>query len=103
MVHELEGRALPGPVPLYRPAARRNLDLLRALELRLLDLDHRVEPHGVVLVDDLLTDGVASPLYGSDHAEELRPALMRCLAALDGKPEPEPQFVLASAHNGRGH
>jgi hypothetical protein len=101
-VHELEGRALPGPLPLCRPAARGNLDLLRALELRLLDFDHPIEPRGVVLVEDLLTDGVASPLYGREHAE-LRPALRHCIAALGGEREEKPQLELAIAHNGRGH
>jgi hypothetical protein len=82
IVNELEGPALPSAVPLYRRGARAHLDLLRALADRLNAVDRPVSPVGLVLVEDLLTDGFGSPLYVRERADALGPVLEECLAAL---------------------
>lgn len=86
IVHELEGPPLPDDAPLNRTAARPNVDLLRALAERLDDLDRPVSPEGVLLVQELLTDGIESPLYTRGQAADVRPALERCLVALEPRP-----------------
>jgi hypothetical protein len=83
IVNELEGRAMPSAIPLYRRGARPQLRLLRALAERLLDVDRPVSPVGLVLVEDLLTDGYGSPLYVPARADALAPLLEQCLAALE--------------------
>jgi hypothetical protein len=83
IVRELDGRLLPGAVPLNRVAARPHVDLLRALAERLRATERQVSPRGVALVDELVTDGFGSPLYVRERAPELRATLERCLAALD--------------------
>jgi hypothetical protein len=83
IVSELEGHSLPSAVPLHRPGARPHLHLLRTLADRLLAIDRPVSPVGLVLVEDLLTDGYCSPLYVPHRAYALRPALEQCLAALE--------------------
>ena len=91
IVRELERPSFMSAVPLNRRQAREHSDLLIALAERLADLDSGVSPRGVVLVEDLLTDGVNSPLFGSGHGRldgvaharpELGPVLEECLAAL---------------------
>ena len=85
IVRELERpvRSLTFPVPLNRREARPNLELLRLLAERLERLDEQVMPHGVVLVEDLLSDGLHSPLHAGNRASTpLRPALEECLAGL---------------------
>jgi len=69
--------------PLNRAAAMRNLFLLRRLELRLADLSRPVLPRGMLVVRELLADGMTSPLYCRDRAEELPDALAGALADLD--------------------
>jgi len=81
-VRELDGRVLPSAVPLNRAAARPQADLIRALSARLRASDP-VTPRGVLLVQELLTDGNASPLYNHDRAADLRPALERALTSLE--------------------
>jgi hypothetical protein len=83
IVRELEGRSLPSAVPLNRFGARPHVVLIRRLAERLEALDRDVSARGVVLVEDLLTDGARSPLYVKWRSEELRPALERCLTALE--------------------
>lgn len=90
IVHELEGSPLPDDAPLNRAAARPHLNLLRALATRLEDLDRPVSQSGLLLVDELLTDGIDSPLYARDDAVDVRAALERCLAALDAVPTAAP-------------
>ena len=91
IVRELERPSFMSAVPLNRTQARQHTDLLVALAERLGDVDSGVSPRGVVLVEDLLTDGVNSPLFGSGHSPldgvanarpELGPVLEECLAAL---------------------
>jgi hypothetical protein len=61
---------------------------LRALADHLLAIDRPVSPVGLVLVEDLLTDGYGSPLYVAGRASGLRPALEQCLAALEPPASP---------------
>jgi hypothetical protein len=81
-VAELEGRLLPGPVPLSR-AARGHGDHIRELADRLAAVDRPVTARGMLLAEDFVTDGFGSPLYVPEHAEALEPTVGRCLAALD--------------------
>ena len=102
IIRELERPSLMSAVPLDRRQAREHADLLVALANRLGDLDSRISPRGVVLVEDLLTDGVNSPLFGSGYSSldgtanprpELGPVLDECLAALElsgGSPKSGP-------------
>ena len=65
---------LPSAVPLNRAGARPHVDLIRALAARLL-APAPVSARGVLLVQELLTDGYHSPLYDRERAGDLRPAL----------------------------
>jgi hypothetical protein len=69
--------------PLNRGAARRNMFLLRRLETRLGDMSRPVSPSGVLVVRELLSDGMTSPLYRSERAEALPDALAEALVGLD--------------------
>ena len=91
IVRELERPSFMSAVPLNRRQAREHAGLLVKLAERLGDLDSSISPCGVVLVEDLLTDGVNSPLFGSGCSSldgvanarpALGPALEECLAAL---------------------
>ncbi len=79
---ELEGRVLPSAVPLNRAGARPHLDLVRALAVGLRAAEP-VSARGVLLVQELLTDGYGSPLYNRERADDLRPALEQTLSALE--------------------
>jgi hypothetical protein len=91
IVRELERPSLMSAVPLNRAQAWEHVSLLAELSERLGDLDSAIRPQGVVLVEDLLTDGVNSPLFGRGHSPldgagdsrpALGPVLADCLAAL---------------------
>ncbi len=82
VIREVEGRLLPGPIPLNRSALRPHLPLLRKLAGRVGELEFPIAPRGMVLVDELLTDGYSSPLYGGGSADP-EPVLECCLRALD--------------------
>jgi hypothetical protein len=81
-VSELEGRLLPGPVPLSF-AARGHADLIRELADRLAAVDRPVTARGMLLAEDFVTDSFGSPLYVPERAEALESTVERCLAALD--------------------
>ena len=92
IVRELERPSLMSAVPLNRRQAREHVELLAALRDRLGDLDSSITPRGVVLVEDLLTDGLNSPLFSGGYSSldeadnarpELGPVLEECLAALE--------------------
>jgi hypothetical protein len=92
IVRELERPSLMSAVPLDRRQARAQAGLLIALRDRLADLDSSISPRGVVLVEDLLTDGLNSPLFSAgyspvddrdDSRRKLGPVLEECLAALE--------------------
>ena len=84
IVSELERPSLVrSAVPLNRRSLRPHLPLIRLLAARLAQLERSVTAQGVVLVEDLLTDGYAGPLYLGGHAEDLPTAINRCLAALN--------------------
>ena len=94
IVRELEGRVLPGAVPLNRVAARPHVGLIRVLAERVGLLDRPVTAQGMLLVQDLVTDGFGSPLYVPERAGELESTVERCLAVLD-----DPKVL--TARNGR--
>ena len=82
VISELDARRLPGSSPLNRTGARPEAGLILALADRVGDATRPVSAKGVLLVEELLTDGWG-PLYARDHVEELRPSLTRCLRTLD--------------------
>ena len=73
---------VPSAVPLNRAGARPQVELLRTLAARL-RAPEPVTPRGVLLVEKLLTDGLASPLYNRDRTADLEPTLLRCASALE--------------------
>jgi hypothetical protein len=70
--------------PLSRRAVVECADELTELAERFANLDLPVAPRGVVLALRLLTDG-SSPLYARDRSAELRVAVTRIRAALEGR------------------
>jgi hypothetical protein len=84
IVRDVERPSLPSAAPLDRSAIGPHLALVGMLAGRLAALEHPVAPRGMVLVEELLTDGGASPLYLGGRPEGLPAAIERCLAALDG-------------------
>ena len=79
---DVSPNTLPGGSPINRVAARRHLDLFRALSDRLRAFEVSVTPNAVLTVEELLTSA-DSPLYARERAGELRQALEHCLAVLD--------------------
>jgi len=109
VVSELDGRLLPGSSPLNRTGVRPEAGLILALADRVGDATRPVSARGVLLVEELLTDGWG-PLYARDQVDELRPSLTRCLRTLDqgdgrtGDRTPTPLVThvdLRVARNGR--
>jgi hypothetical protein len=47
-----------------------------------------VPAQGMVLVEELLTDGFISPLYLEGRADDVQKVVNRCLVALDGESGP---------------
>lgn len=81
IVKELDGKHLPGAVPLNRRGARPYEPVLAAIAERVGDLSQPVTPRSMVLVRDLLTDG-ESPLYCRPNVDKLPEALRRIQSAL---------------------
>ena len=89
IVREVEHPALVAAVPLNRRGLRPNLPLVRSLIDRLASVERPVTAHGMLLVQELLTDGFSSPLYLGGHRGDVSGTIERCLSALDGKSSPE--------------
>jgi len=83
LARELRRPSRVSPVPLDRRAVRPHHALLVALAARVAQLDRPVAPRGMVLVEELITDGLTSPLYIGGRAADVPAALERCLSALD--------------------
>jgi len=83
LVREVERPAVVSAVPLNRRGLGPKLPLFRSLVDRVADVERPVAPQGMVLVEDLLTDGFESPLYLGGRSEDVATAIERCLAALD--------------------
>ncbi len=81
IVKELEGRLLPGAVPLNRRGVRPQAPALAALAERVADVSQPVTPGGMLLVHDLLCDAY-SPLYVGANVDKLPSALQRIQSAL---------------------
>jgi hypothetical protein len=77
----LTGKTLPGAVPLNRAGVRPYAATLAALADRLGDLSRPVAPRGILLLEDLLTQG-DSPLYAQENAEQLPERLREIETAL---------------------
>ncbi len=84
LVQEVERPSFMTAVPLNRRGLRLHLPLVRSLVARISDVDRAVAPRGMVLVEELLTNGFESPLYVGGRAEDVSKSIERCLAALDG-------------------
>ena len=82
LVHASEARYLPGASPVDRVAAREQHALLLRVAAVLEDLQRRVPPRGVLLVERLLS-GSRSPLYLQRQPRDLRAALTEALKALE--------------------
>jgi hypothetical protein len=82
VVSELDARRLPGSSPLNRTGVRPYESLVLALADRVGDAGRPVSAQGVLLVEELLTDGWG-PLYARDRVDELGASLRRCLTILD--------------------
>lgn len=87
VVHAADGRLLPSASPLDRAAVRETRAQLLELASRVCDLSRPAAPRGVLLVERLLVDA-SGPLYGKGAPRELRAAIARALAALDGNDDP---------------
>jgi hypothetical protein len=81
-VDDLSGRLLPGASPLNRAGVRPHADKLELLAERLADLERPVSAMGILLVQDLLTQG-GSPLYDGSRSDDLPAAVGRALLALE--------------------
>jgi hypothetical protein len=103
LARELLRPSTVSAVPLNRRAVRPHLALLQELASRLAQVDRPVAPKGMVLVEELLTDGRTSPLYiaGCD-SDVPAAALERCLSALDGDADANQGIVVQFPAQGRG-
>lgn len=77
----LTGTLRPGAVPLNRAGVRPYAATLAALADRVGDLARPVEPRGILLLEDLLTQG-DSPLYARETVEQLPERLREIETAL---------------------
>jgi hypothetical protein len=84
IVCEVTRPSLNSAVPLDRRGVWPHIELLTMLARRLAALERPVAAQGMVLVEDLLTDGFSSPLYIGGHSGDLPAVVERCLHALDG-------------------
>src|SRR5581483_5956303 len=76
VVHAADERLLPTASPLARRAVRSCRPQLLELAARLYDLSLPVTARGVLLVEQLLTDG-SGPMYGQGDARRLLAAVRR--------------------------
>jgi hypothetical protein len=81
VIGEVDGRLLPGPVPINRVGLRPYLGDLRLLAGTLDDRETTVRPGGILLVHDLLTSP-GSPLYPGQRVSELPVKVSASLDAL---------------------
>lgn len=82
LVREADARYLPNAVPINRGAVRAvSADLVEMAD-RLADLENPIAPRGVLLVEQLLTDG-AGPLYNHESADELASSVTKATRALE--------------------
>jgi hypothetical protein len=82
VVNASEARYLPGASPVNRVAAREQHELLLQIAAVLDDVQRRVSPRGVLLVERVLSES-KSPLYLQGQANDLRTALIGALEALE--------------------
>jgi hypothetical protein len=103
LTRELLRPSVVSAVPLNRRAVRPHHALLQQLASRLDQVDRPVAPRGMVLVEELLTDGLTSPLYVAGcNSDVPAVALERCLSALDGDADTDQGVVVQFAAQGRG-
>jgi hypothetical protein len=93
IVREVERPAIVTAVPVNRCGLHPKLPLVRSLIDRVADVERPVAPQGMVLVEELLTDGFESPLYVGGYVTDVSTSIERCLAALDGRRDaPDPSL-----------
>ena len=83
VVHAADERLLPAASPIVRSAVRECRPQLLAIAARLFELSKPVPARGVLLVEQLLTNG-SGPLYGRGDSARLLAAATNILAVLDG-------------------
>lgn len=88
IVRELERPSLISAVPLNRRGVRPHLELVRALADRVGALERPVAAQGMILVEQLMTDGPASPLYLGGRSGDLPASVGACFDALDRDARP---------------
>ena len=89
VVREVDRPSLMTAVPLNRRGLRPHLPLVRSLIDRLASVKRPVSARGMVLVEELLTDGFVSPLYVGGRTEDVPGTIERCLAVLDAESRSE--------------
>ena len=101
VVSELDARRLPGASPLNRSGARPHAGLIQTLADRVGDLERPASAPGLLLVENLLTDGWG-PLYARNRVGEIGASLRRCLTTLDdGRGHVAVRAVSPASPNGR--
>jgi hypothetical protein len=75
-------RVMPSASPLNRGAARSEAELFLRIAAVLEDAGRPVRPRGILLVEQLLTDG-SGPLYARERERRLHGALEEALHALE--------------------
>ncbi len=82
VVGEVNGRLLPGAVPINRFGLRPHVSHLQQLARALDDTSSPVSPAGILFVRDLFTNP-SSPLYARDRAGEVPQTVATILASLE--------------------
>jgi hypothetical protein len=85
IMSELQRRPFTSPIPLDRRAVWPYRWLVEALAARVGQLERPVSARGMVLVEELLTDGFMSPLYIGGEDKDVAVAVERCLRVLEGE------------------
>jgi hypothetical protein len=83
IVQEVERPSPLSASPLNRRGVRPHLELVRALADRVGSLERPVAAQGMVLVEQLVTDGLGSSLYQGGRSGDLPEAVAACIAALE--------------------
>jgi hypothetical protein len=82
IVHEVQRPSPLSASPLNRRGVRPHLELVRSLADRVGSVERPVAAQGMAVVEQLLTDGLASPLYEGGRSGDLPAAVGACIAAL---------------------
>jgi len=94
-IREAQNPHRPAPVvAIDRNAVLGAEDAIEAVIARLGDAEP-VQPQGVAIAEQMITNGAESPLYSSDDPEALRRRVLVALEALDAAPEERRELAAA--------